>query len=197
MRCSLKILTVASLLAAFAVSLDPAPSFAARALQPAELLAAAYQPIYDAATKAADDKENPAARSRRAAQLAADAVAGANVRRIEQARRSPAADEAALKAATIALHAAPSDWRSSQMKAVYKNAYDAAYNALSNEKVEVLDPARQAANQQLPENLQSIAARGARIRADGDAAKVAAAFAVARAVAQKIKIEESAVNAAK
>jgi hypothetical protein len=187
MRRTLTTLSPASLLAALVVLFNPAPTMAARALQPPELLAAAYKANYEAAYQSGDTTVEPAVRSRRAAQQAADDVAVERARQVQKPVRSVTADKAALKAATAALHSAPAGWESSRMTVVYKDAYNAAYDALSKETTERPDPSAQ----QLPENLQPLIARGAKIRADGDAAKVAAAFAVARAVANKITAEES------
>jgi hypothetical protein len=196
MRRPLTTLSTASLLAATAALLSPALTFAARALQPAEQLAAGYQATYDAAYKASDSALEPVVRSRRAEQQAADSVADVKRRKLEQPGRSPAADEAAVKAATAILHSARPGWQTSYIKWAYNDAWNAAYNALSREKPEGSDPAMQKAAQGLPSNLQPIALRGAKIRADRDAATVAAARAVACAVSQRIAADESASNAA-
>ena len=187
MRRSLKTLIAANLLAAPAVLLNPVPIFAARALQPPELLAAAYQGSYDAAYQSSDSTVEPV-RSRRAAQQAADQVARDKGRNVKQFPQSNAADEAALKAATAALKVAPPGWQISRTKVAYTDAYKAAYDALSRETTGRSDPDAQ----RLPANLRALASRGAKIRADRDAAKVAAANAVDRAVSQKITAEESA-----
>jgi hypothetical protein len=192
MRRSLKALAAASLLSAMAVLVSPSPTFAARAKQPAELLADAYKAIYDAASKAGDSAVEPLVRSQRAAQQAADAVARAKGGKAKESGRSSAAVEAAVKAATEVLHVAPQGWQRSHMMSAYKDAWNAAFKSLNSEKQTGTDPAAQRDVTGLPDNLQSLALRGAKIRADRDAATAAAAVAVARAVSEKVAAEESA-----
>jgi hypothetical protein len=192
MRRSFKIVSAASLLAAIALLSNAAPIFAARCKHAPELLADAYQGIYDATCKAGDSAGDPLARSRSAAQLAADAVAGAKGRTTEQPQRSPAAEEAAFKAATAALQAAPPGWQSTHVKFAYKDAYKAACDALRKENPGNPDLATRQAAQKLPLNLQALVLRGAKLRVDQQTAIVATAFAVARAVSQKIEAEKAA-----
>ncbi len=184
----------AGLLAAVAMLLSPTPSFAARALQPRELLAAAYQAKYDAANKAGDDAVDPEVGSRLAAQRAAKAVADSKSRTGKQSKNLPAAEEVAFKAATTVLKSAPPGWEETHVKTAYNDAWTAAYKAL--EKRASSDPAVLNAAQGLPSNLESITIRRAKIRADQNAATVAAARAVARAVSERIAADESADNAA-
>jgi hypothetical protein len=191
MHRSLTTVFTAGLIAALVVLLSPALTFAARALQPAELLAAGYQAAFDTSYQASDNAIEPVIRSRRAAQQAADAVADAKRRKLEQLGRSSAADDAALKAASAILHSARPGWQKSYMKWAYKDAWNAAYDALSREKEAGSGAAAQKVVQGLPSNLQQLAQRGAKIRADRDAATVAAAIAVARAVSDKITADES------
>jgi hypothetical protein len=189
---SFKMLSAAGLLAAVAMLSNSAPTFAARCKHAPELMADAYQAIYDATVKADDSGADPVARSYRAAQLAADAVAGAKGRTVEKPAHSPAAEEAALKAATAALQAAPAGWQSTHVKFAYNDAYKAACIALGKENTGSPDLAAQKAVQKLPLNLQAMILRGAKLRVDQATATAVAAFAVSRAVAQKIDAEKPA-----
>jgi hypothetical protein len=168
MRRPFKIMSAASLLAALALLLNSAPTFAAeahasRTRRPRDL-ATAYEAIYDAAYTTGFSTKDPIVRSRRARRLAVDAIASAVAGdgRMAQPGGTPA-DEAAGKAATAALNAGPPGFQNCRVLFAYRDAYWGAYDALGGDKA-----------------------------ASPDQAATIAAFAVARAVSQQIAADESA-----
>ncbi len=170
MHRSFKILSVASLSAALALTLITAATFAAeahpsRTRRPRDL-ATAYEAIYRATYATMFTAKNPILRGRRARRLAVDAIATsvAGDGWMAQSRHTPA-DEAAKTAAISALNAGPSGFQNCRVMFAYRDAYWAAYNALPSQ------PA-----------------------ASPDQAAGIAALAVARAVAQQIAADESAAG---
>ena len=146
MRRSFKILSAASLLAALALLLNPAPTFAAEAhalrnQRPADL-ATAYDAIYSAAYKTGFTTKDPIVRARRAMRLAVDAIASsvAGDAPAAQGGQTPA-DEAALKAAAAALTAGPPGFQNARVLFAYRHAYFAALDVLGQAAVASPDQA--------------------------------------------------------
>jgi hypothetical protein len=135
MRRLLNILSAASLLAAVAMLLNPAPTFAAeahasRTRRPRDL-ATAYEAIYTAAYTTGFTTKDPIVRGRRARRIAVDAIASsiAGDGQTAQPGHTPA-DEAASKAAAAALDAGPPGFQNCRVLFAYRDAYWAAYDAL-------------------------------------------------------------------